>query len=43
MDSIVRYQHYQEIQDPGNYHKENVMLFVPWRYKLKELIGEKFD
>jgi hypothetical protein len=47
MDSIIRYQHYQEIQDPSNYHRKNVMLFVPWRYELKELIdvdiGEKFD
>jgi hypothetical protein len=35
------------MQGPSNYHRENLMLFVPWRGELKELIdvdvGEKFD
>jgi hypothetical protein len=35
---VIQYCHHEELQDPVNYQRENVMLFIPWRDEKKELI-----
>ena len=36
---IIRYVKYNQKKDPENYFREQLMLFVPWRNELKDLIG----
>ena len=35
---IIRYVKYNKKKDPGNYFREQLMLFVPWRNGQKDLI-----
>jgi nucleoside-triphosphatase THEP1 len=35
---IVRYRRYNEVSDPKNYYREEVMLYVPWRSEEDELL-----
>ena len=39
---IIRYVKYNKKKDPENYFREQLMLFVPWRYEPKDLLGS-FD
>ena len=39
---IIRYVKYNKKNDPENYFREQLMLFVPWRNEQKDLLGS-FD
>ena len=39
--AIIRYRRYKLTQDPYNYYREQVLLFLPWRCELEEV--EKND
>ena len=36
---VIRYVRYNQIRDPENYNREQLMLFVPWRNEQKDLLG----
>lgn len=36
---VIRYVKYNRTKDPENYHREQLMLFMPWRNEQKDLLG----
>jgi hypothetical protein len=44
---IIRFRHYGRREDPSNYYREQLMLFLPWRDEDQELLlvntPEKFQ
>jgi hypothetical protein len=40
---IIRFRHYGKMEDPRNYHREQMMLFVPWRNEQSELLDPDID
>jgi DNA replication protein DnaC len=40
---IIRFRHYGKMEDPRNYHREQIMLFVPWRNEQAELLDPDID
>jgi DNA replication protein DnaC len=40
---IIRFRHYGKMEDPRNYHREQMMLFVPWRNEQAELLDPDID
>jgi DNA replication protein DnaC len=40
---IIRFRHYGKMEDPQNYYREKLMLFVPWRDEEKELLDVGID
>jgi hypothetical protein len=40
---IIRFRHYGKMEDPHNYYREKLMLFVPWRDEEAELLDPDID
>jgi DNA replication protein DnaC len=40
---IIRFRHYGKMEDPQNYYREQLMLFVPWRNEEVELLDASID
>jgi hypothetical protein len=40
---IIRFRHYGKMEDPHNYYREKLMLFVPWRNEDAELLDPGID
>ena len=38
---IIRYVRFNRNQDPENYHREQLMLFLPWRRETEDLLGNQ--
>lgn len=36
---IIRYRMYRETEDPENYYRENIMLFLPWFNEEKDILA----
>lgn len=40
---IIRYVRFNSNQDPENYHREQLMLFLPWRRETEDLLGNQLS
>ncbi|XP_026470005.1 uncharacterized protein LOC113373956 [Ctenocephalides felis] len=41
--AIIRYTRYKLYQDPANYYREKILLFMPWRNELQEVENVNFE
>lgn len=36
---MIRYVRFNKNQDPENYYREQLMLFLPWRKEIEDFLG----